>query len=429
MESLYRFGYPTAQRIQTIRDLKANSTEFISELYQGKLRRLPVIEVRIQVLTYRIENIRTKNLQKEFLATHPEYPRDFFISDPGSIEVQTVQHSLLKELAAKDRLIKYFEVKKNQTDINYQKYDLICSDQGVVVNGNRRLCAWRELFYSDQEKYKHFQTVKVAVLPNHDPQGLYDLEVALQIEEPQKADYAWHAIAADSKEKLDAGVPIEIIARKRNMKPDEVRNHIECYNYANEYLKAIGHEDEWSLTDHQKHAFEEIVKGRENLEKPGDKALFGEITSAMLQMPAKGDRLYNQIPQVAKYLSQILPKLIDVFNISGTVEEDDENIDLLLGTERDSEDMLRAQVAAEIKEADNPALIVDTVTSVIHTVDEIEKEKKKQDFVSKQVAKAAQLLQNVISNIDDSMIKEGVAKDIESIEGSCVILKDWVRDK
>ena len=172
MDSMYQYGYPAAQRIQLIQELKANTTEFITESYQGKLRKLPVIEVRIQALTYRIENIRTKNLQKEFLATHSDYPRDFFVLDPGSIEVQTIQHSLLKELVVKDRLIKYFEVKKNQTDINYQKYDLICSDQGVVVNGNRRLCAWRELFYSDQEKYKHFQTVKVAVLPNHDPQGL-----------------------------------------------------------------------------------------------------------------------------------------------------------------------------------------------------------------------------------------------------------------
>lgn len=48
------------------------------------------------------------------------------------------------------------------------------------------MCMACTLYYSDRIKYNHFQTVRVAILPDHDPQGVYDLEVALQIHSDMK---------------------------------------------------------------------------------------------------------------------------------------------------------------------------------------------------------------------------------------------------
>lgn len=42
------------------------------EEYRGKYRPLKIVEVPIELLVYRIENIRTKSLQKQWLVTHPE---------------------------------------------------------------------------------------------------------------------------------------------------------------------------------------------------------------------------------------------------------------------------------------------------------------------------------------------------------------------
>ena len=190
MENTYEFGYPSARRIFEIQDAVANSHETHPEEYQGKYRSLPVIEVRIELLVYRIENIRTKSLQKEWLSQHPNYPKNFFTSDPYSIETQEIQHIILKSLANKEKLLSTFK-----NDTLQQKDPIVCSDDGIVVKGNRRLCVWRQLYYSDENKYKHFQTVRVAILPNHDPQGMYDLEVALQIHSDMKAEYIWHSIA------------------------------------------------------------------------------------------------------------------------------------------------------------------------------------------------------------------------------------------
>lgn len=376
MEEQYRFGYPEPKRVAMIMDATNTTKETFSINYQGKYRPMPVIEVRIEALVYRIENIRTKNLQKEWLAQHKDISKDFFSKDPYSIETQEAQHELLKSLVDKENLITAFK-----KDGLQQTDPLICSDTGVVVNGNRRLCAWRELYYSNKDKYKHFEMVRVAVLPNHDQVGMYDLEVALQIQSDMKADYVWHAIAADCKEKADAGKEIEVIAKQQKKKSDDIKTLIECYEYAAEYLKSTGHPDEWSLVDKQEFAFKQIVKARNGL-APGDKMLFQELAKAYLQMPAKDGRLYEQIPKIASNLKPISEKLKDVFSIQlDGKEEEDDDLSLLGGGDQSDISMQNAEIADKIRIIDEPEKVVSTVKNVLDTCDALEKEKKNQRFV------------------------------------------------
>lgn len=53
--------------------------------------------------------------------------------------------------------------------------------------------------------------------------------------------------------------------------------------------------------------------------------------------------------------------------------------------------------------------------------------KKKKSFIFDQVLKAATLLTNAVSNLDDSMSKDGVERQLENIEGALLILKDWIK--
>ena len=68
MEFTYSFGFPNVQRIMAITEGINNSQtgEKYQIDYRGKYRPLPVIEVPIEMLVYRIENIRTKSLQKQW---------------------------------------------------------------------------------------------------------------------------------------------------------------------------------------------------------------------------------------------------------------------------------------------------------------------------------------------------------------------------
>lgn len=419
MIGTYEWGYPEYQRKSLILGAVKTSSETYHIEYLGKYRALPVIELRIEAPVYRMENVRTKNLQKEWLAQHPDLPRDLFSVDPSSIEAQETQHQILLQLADKEGLLKAFK------DGQLQQTDpVICSDDGVVVNGNRRLCVWRALYYSNKEKYKHFETIRVAVLPDHDPDAIYDLEVALQIHSDMKAEYAWHAVAADCKEKADRGLEISVIAKKQGKSSDEINSYIECYDYAAEYLAGINRPDEWSLVDKQYYAFKQIVQGRKALNTPGEKALFQEIAKAMLQTPVKGERLYSQIPRVAKNLDTIAPKLKESFGIEDDDELDDD-LNILGGNDGEIDNT--ANVAAGVRVANNPELVVDTVKNVLDTKDELEKEKKKKSFVLDQVKKAATCLNNAVSNLDPSMTKDGVENQLKSIEATIDILKDWIK--
>ena len=227
-------------------------------------------------------------------------------------------------------------------------------------------------------------------------------------------------------EKIYAGIDIGILAAKQNKKPEEIRTYIECYNYAAQYLESIGHPDEWTRVDKQEYAFKQIVIGRKNIVNPGDKELFQEISKAMLQTPAVGDRLYKQIPKVVSSLSEIAPKLQEVFDIT-IQDNNDDDLNLLTGGDVSDSNTANAQIAAAIRQAENPTLVAQTVKSVLDTTEELEKEKKKKSFIFDQVMKAATALTNAVSNLDDSMSKEGIGKQIENIEGALVSLKDWIK--
>lgn len=418
----YQFGYPEIQRVKYVKEAVKRSTENYRIEYHGKYRPIPIVEIRIEVPVYRMENVRTKNLQKEWLAQHPDLSRDILTADPFSIEAQEIQHQILSLLADKEGLMSSFKGGSLQ-----QTEPIICSDNGIVVNGNRRLCAWRNLFYSNKDAYKHFETIRVAVLPDHDSGAMYDLEVALQIHSDMKSDYTWHAIAADCKEKAERGMEIKDIASKQGKPTEEILTYIECYDYAAEYLESIGHADEWSHVDKQYFAFRQIVKSRKSLSTPGDKALFREIVKSMLQVPAKGERLYGQIPKVAKNLDIIAPKLKQVFEIEEEDgDEGDEDLRILGGNDLHPD--INTTIAAGVRNAGDPSQVVNTIKAVLDSKDELEKEKKNKSFVFDQIKKASTYLTNAVSNLNDSMIKDGVEAQIKNIEARLTVLKDWVKE-
>lgn len=139
-----------------------------------------------------------------------------------------------------------------------------------------------------------------------------------------------------------------------------------------------------------------------------------------------GDRLYNQIPKVVSHLAVIAPKLQEVFGIA-IQEESDDDLALLIGGDTNGEKTTSAQIAEGLRAADDPVLIVQTVKAVLDTADALENEKRKKNYVFDLVMRAATLLTNAVSNLDDSMSKDGVGKQIENIEGACAALKDWIK--
>src|SRR5690606_11307411 len=109
-------------------------------------------------------------------------PQDFFEKDPESDAVQKAQHEILKGMIKEKGLHDFFKTHE-------QSNAIILSHEGYVINGNRRLCAWRELFSTG--KYPKFSHVRAIVLPPADQKDIDELEARLQVHQDIKADYTW----------------------------------------------------------------------------------------------------------------------------------------------------------------------------------------------------------------------------------------------
>src|SRR5216684_4710957 len=138
-------GWPLPKRKELIQRLKQEPNKKTAVLpFQGRLQEFSRHRVPISFPKYRLDNGRTRSAQVEWLALHPELPKDLFTADLESQAAQSTQHNILKSMFGQGdkELLRYFR-KHEQAD------PLILTELGFVLNGNRRLCAMRELINED----------------------------------------------------------------------------------------------------------------------------------------------------------------------------------------------------------------------------------------------------------------------------------------
>ncbi|WP_101910208.1 hypothetical protein [Marasmitruncus massiliensis] len=423
VKELNNFGAPFLKRKSEIRK-KCDETKTSHYVeFMGEYRALPVIEVRIEFAVYRLANGRTRPFQQEYLVKNPDIERDIFIKDHDSIDAQYAQHEILKQLVEEEGLLKAF-----RSDNLHQTEPIISTNSGVVVNGNRRLCAWRELYYSDRIKYKHFETIKMAILPECDERAIRDLEKRLQVQNSMRAEYRWHAIALMASEDIAQGIPSKDVAESLDKSVQAMNLLIECREYAETYLKKKGHPDEWSLVDKDYYAFEKIVKGRKRLDTSGEKELFETLSFAFVEGSKDDGRLYEVIPNIAENLNKIAQGLEEKLNITPTTLQTEEIS--LLADPGDIPIDKPAIVASVIKNSNNLDLVRKITTNIITTQQQIKQERDAGNFLLNQVSKAASLLTEAATiGLDASDINtQGVAKHLKTIQQKVNIILAWLNN-
>ena len=201
----------------------------------GKPQHLKIIQIPLGLPKYRLLNGRTTSLQKEYLAKNSSLASDFFTRDHESEEAQKAQHGLLKELVKRKELFKFFENQKQK-----QEEPIILDENGYVVNGNRRLCAWRELYRRDDTAFEHFEHIEVVILPPCEEEDINDLEAKLQIVPDIKDEYSWHALGNRIKQRLANGAKESKVLKQYQMKKKDFENLLQAIDYAEEYLEKKG---------------------------------------------------------------------------------------------------------------------------------------------------------------------------------------------
>lgn len=411
-------GYPYPKRKEMINSFHDKNFKYRKPLkFMGKVDLRNVYEVPIDMIKYRLANGRTQAAQEEYLANRQELPLNYFELDLESEEKHKIQHEILKKmLDDKDvNLIDFFKKEK-------QEEPLIIDDDGFVINGNRRLCAMREVYYSNKELYERFSSVDVLILPHCTEKDKDELEANLQIKQDIKANYSWYTQACMfRKRQRDYGYSDSELAKLYAMKDSEIREMLDMLGYADEYLESRNKSKKYDDLDKKEFGFKQIRKF--NVENKAldisEKDIFKNVTFMMLDDPdALGlGRVYAAINDLGKFISDVEKELIEELPLDNYSLEDDDQLDLLSGLleETDEKKNLR-KLALAVNDLENKEDVLAVVKDVIERQRAIETDKKNSKFVIKQIGKAQSFLTDALNHFDDTTDTRGINEQLDSIQ-------------
>lgn len=422
-----RFGWPKPTRTEEFKKLLENPDAATTRLvFQEKIQDIRIIPVPIELPKYRMANGRTTSIQAEYLAKNPSARNDLFSGDAELWDAQKAQHALLLQLSRQADLNKYFE------DTSNKQIDAILLDEnGFVVNGNRRLATWRELLFTNPEKYGHFRHIDVAVLPHCEEREIDRLEASLQIEKDIKADYSWDAQANMmlAKQKRD-GFSNKELAELYKMKESAVEELLDMRSYADEYLRSRSKANLWSQVSEHEFAFRKIVTSRPKISGIGSQEVFKQAAYTLIEKPEEaGGRLYEAIPAIMESLDRVREELQGEFDVKPAAPN--AQLEELFGgvTVSAGEKSIDMLLAAEMQKPENSEKARKIIVEVIESQKQLKKDAKSANYLLKCCSDAhASLAAAVKDGLRPESKLTGVAKQLDQINAQSDKIRKYLEE-
>lgn len=414
------FGWPLPKRVEFLQKVnKAPKDETHTVYFQGIAQQLAIRKVPIELPKYRLDNGRTRAAQAEYLSTHQDLPPDLFSKDPESTVAQQAQHAILKQMlgGAEKDLLKYFKSR-------IQIYPFVLSDSGFVVNGNRRLCAFRELIEKDEtNELDNLRTLQVVILPPADERDIDRLEAAYQLTEDIKLDYSWTARAYMLRARQqEHGFSESELAGIYQIARPEVVELLNILGLAEEYLEERGQPNQYNQVDGAEFAFRALKKEREKVKNEPEKALLQQLAFVAIEDWDSG-RVYSAIPKIAENLNKIRQAVIDEFPVPSETVTDEAAA--LLGLAQVKVDPLIKVLQDDDKRQEVRSIMAD----VIESSDESKRENKRANRTLFQLNKAHELLKLAYRSYKHSKDKVAVSNKLDEIEDVVYELKEKIDGK
>ena len=260
--------------------------------YQNATQPLPVIRIPIELPIYRMANGRTRTDQLKYVRQH-ELDLEFFRAGQENQDAQQAQHGILDEFSkqwtASIIPIATVLAEGKQTD------PLLITSGGVVVNGNRRLAAMRELYATGEALYASYSHIRCRVLPVAvTDKEIKEIEIRLQMQPETKLPYTWVNEALTIKDLMSNGfTKDEVMRDMRKQSSAEVDAALQALTHAEIYLKDWRKEpEEYDLVEKGKQLFGDMARLLKN--KSGDELELSRRIAFLVQDKSRqmGDRAY-----------------------------------------------------------------------------------------------------------------------------------------
>ncbi|MDQ0885000.1 hypothetical protein QFZ81_000088 [Paenibacillus sp. V4I9] len=268
----------------------SNRSEIIP--FRGQSTDIPVIRIPINLPIYRMRNGRTQIEHIMYIQEHGEQ-EDFFVVGEENQTVQTVQHKMLLGLSKDEKGSIYKELEK----VAVQRFSLLITNTGVVVNGNRRIAAMRDLYTKDPGTFSEFEYINVAVLPTETTEEDIELlETELQLIPETKLPYGW----LERRWKLRYHVEVLRWSREkvkdtyRFRREDEINAELQQLRLAEEYLNNyLGKPGDYREVRSSEQLFKDLQKAL--VGKSGDELELRRSLGFLLVKESRsmGDRAYG----------------------------------------------------------------------------------------------------------------------------------------
>ncbi|MFA4133863.1 MULTISPECIES: hypothetical protein [unclassified Brevibacillus] len=413
-------GFPYPKRKEMINGFHDKNFKYRKPLkFMGKVELRNVYELPIDMIKYRLANGRTQAAQEEYLSNNLELPPNFFELDLESDIKHQIQHDILKNMLEDKNinLIDFFKKEK-------QEEPLIIDNDGFVINGNRRLCAMREVYYSNKDLYARFSSVDVLILPPCTEKDKDELEATLQIKQDIKANYSWYTQACMfRKRQKDNNYSDSDLARLYAMKESDIREKLDMLGYADEYLESRNKPKKYEELDQKEFGFKQIRKF--NVENKtldiAEKDIFKNVTFMMMDDPDSLGlgRIYAAVNDLGKFIHDVEEALIKELSLEGyeIKEEEVDQIDLLSGiVEYPEEKKTLRKLALAVNDLENKEDVLAVVKDVIERQRASESDKKNSKFVIKQIGKAQSSLTDALNHYDENTDSRGINEQLDSIQ-------------
>lgn len=396
--------------------------------FRNRKTQLPLIQVPIDLLVYRMENYRTFTDQSDYIRTENK-STDFFSNGQESEHAQQTQHQLLYRLALKSKADSVVAVSQ-VLETEGQREPLLITSNGVVVNGNRRLAALREL-YAKESKYSHFSHIDVLVLPADSTiEEIVDIEANLQATPETKLDYDWIGEAQLISRLLMLGRTHEQIAKQLHRKEKDIRYAIQSLAEADLYLKeAPGTTGSYSdIREDARQLFSDLPKlleGKSEAMKDASRAVAWTLYQNKDRLEG---RLYDYNAAIGASANDVLDRVASELGIETetTATNDNENAE-------DTEDVFAIdlgeesittnfQGVVEALRSENEAAI-DALVDAAQTVIQLDKGKKTGQAALKGIQQAHAKLASVELSKADPSTYAKIAKQLQAINDLVVSLE------
>lgn len=279
--------------------------------FRGTSTRLKVIRVEIDLPIYRMENCRAFTEQKAY-TNRERKPANFFQNGQENESVQQLQHEILANLARAGRegsVTPVIDVLRKER----QREPLLITHTGVVVNGNRRLAAMRELLREGPSGITDYSYVSCMVLPEDTtPDEIDDIEASLQAKPETRLDYDWIGDCQLIKKQQSKGRDARAIAEKLNRNPKEISNSLQALTEAELYLREwVRAEGDYSRVSAGEQFFKDLpdlLKNKSQQLQEGSRVIAWTLYENREEL---GDRLYAFNLSFGKRAADVLERVAD----------------------------------------------------------------------------------------------------------------------